>query len=476
MVIVEINEVVQFHCLYGFETNSLGCPVCKCRARSKIDARLQIPENEIQQRADSCISVVDSDKLIERDSGEWWTDGNCRQCFCQHSTEFCSLISCPKRPKDCPQNKWKKSNNECCASCSTTLSTTNETTTSLSKHGQTVCHSPGDGQLYVDGETWNLADCVSCTCRIGHVLCTATQCPPTPCENPIKDENNNCCMKCPESSSNSSLSTLLSSNENEQHFCTDEYGITHQSNDVWRVDECTSCRCSPLEQAEPLCFTERCAINEDECKGRPLMIKNKCCSICSDSLQAEALCTYNNHTFTVNEEFRASECQNCTCKKGGRLDCVMLQCPECNGISEYVEGTCCPICKDHSTSPNEYREGDETYSKPNESYNSIILILFLIIAVFGLLTAIFGIILTAVRRRRNRLAAKGHPALPPPSKTNVSKHRNTSESESANMSLLSNHSESSTAPSTNCSSEHSGHSETTPLTSQQPRLTTGDIV
>jgi cytoskeletal protein RodZ len=133
---------------------------------------------------------------------------------------------------------------------------------------------------------------------------------------------------------------------------------------------------------------------------------------------------------------------------------------------------------DSNTSLNEYREGDESLSKPNKSYNSIILILFLVIAVFGLLTAIFGIMFTAMRRRRNRLAAKGHPALPSPSssKTIVSKHRNASESESANMSLLSNHSESSTAPSTNCSSEHSGHSETTPLTSQQPRLTNGDIV
>ena len=65
----------------------------------------------------------------------------------------------------------------------------------------------------------------------------------------------------------------------------------------------------------------------------------------TDSLQAEALCTYNNHSYTLNEEFRASDCRNCTCRSGGRLECITLQCPYCEVIAEHIEGQCCPICK-----------------------------------------------------------------------------------------------------------------------------------
>lgn len=57
-------------CLYGFETNLLGCPVCKCRAKSKIDARLSVEQNVVQNLHDICVSHdKHSGALIERDSG-----------------------------------------------------------------------------------------------------------------------------------------------------------------------------------------------------------------------------------------------------------------------------------------------------------------------------------------------------------------------------------------------------------------------
>jgi hypothetical protein len=31
---------------------------------------------------------------------------NCRQCFCQQGKAFCSLLACPARPTDCPEENW----------------------------------------------------------------------------------------------------------------------------------------------------------------------------------------------------------------------------------------------------------------------------------------------------------------------------------------------------------------------------------
>lgn len=75
----------------------------------------------------------------------------------------------------------------CCASCDLKPSM------ELSKHEHTVCQSAG--RLFVDGETWQLAPCTSCTCRVGNVLCRVVECPPIACSMPVFDERNQCCPK-----------------------------------------------------------------------------------------------------------------------------------------------------------------------------------------------------------------------------------------------------------------------------------------
>lgn len=122
---------------------------------------------------------------------EWWSDNACRQCFCQQHTVFCSLITCPQRPPECPASSWHVRPGECCPSCNNESHLLQHSETG--DHILTVCHSPGNGRLFVDGETWNLGECISCTCRVGHVLCSAKQCPPIACEQPIDHPTDPCC-------------------------------------------------------------------------------------------------------------------------------------------------------------------------------------------------------------------------------------------------------------------------------------------
>lgn len=58
-----------------------------------------------------------------------------------------------------------------------------------------VCRAPG-GELYVEGETWNLDECTQCTCRRGRVLCDTEVCPPALCHTPFINKDT-CCHICP---------------------------------------------------------------------------------------------------------------------------------------------------------------------------------------------------------------------------------------------------------------------------------------
>lgn len=58
-----------------------------------------------------------------------------------------------------------------------------------------VCRAPG-GELYVEGETWNLDECTRCTCRKGRVLCDTEVCPPAVCQAPTRNKDT-CCHVCP---------------------------------------------------------------------------------------------------------------------------------------------------------------------------------------------------------------------------------------------------------------------------------------
>ncbi|WKY09021.1 hypothetical protein Q1695_001851 [Nippostrongylus brasiliensis] len=445
------------HCLYGYESNSVGCPVCKCRAISRIDAKLTIPE-KIGRLAgwDKCVSLTGSGRIAERDGGEWWSDG-CRHCFCEQKQEYCSLISCNTRPSDCPEESWVVENGECCPSC---VATSNKSVLA-SKHEHTVCQSPGSGRIFTDGETWQLAPCVSCTCRVGHVLCRAVDCPAIACNNPVMHPDDQCCPRCP---SNTTTEGSASST-----VCTDNYGTAHMAGASWRTDDCTSCECSA--DGKVMCYRQQCDADAN-CHGKPLTVKGRCCPVCEDALSS-SLCSFESSVFTVGEEWRQDTCTNCSCQSGGRTVCRQLVCPQCVEPVP-IEGHCCPLCKDKGWAAFSEGVGSSIAPTPPAQSNHLpwVGLCLMSLAMIGLIV----LLLILYRRSRGETkksfentsscvrlsASKQIGSIPhlvdwPPSSRKVSHEDGQSES------LLSTVSDTMTA--TSCASSGAdGHVDTRPLT------------
>uniref|UniRef100_A0A0K0FAQ3 Cysteine-rich motor neuron 1 protein (inferred by orthology to a human protein) n=1 Tax=Strongyloides venezuelensis TaxID=75913 RepID=A0A0K0FAQ3_STRVS len=338
------------HCLYGFELNSQGCPICKCNPKVIINKEessiVKIPLN------DTCQITFEDGSFETKDNGEWWTDNNCRNCFCHDGKELCSIISCPQRPSFCPESQWMKKGDDCCPSCFGQHSI--ET-----KHDLTVCYNPGTGRLYVDGETWYSTPCTVCTCRVGHVLCAAPKCPPITCENPILDDNDTCCMRCLKADEDISNNKTIKkqqkliivesnsigyygSEDGHNEFCVDDIRIAHLIGQKWRKDECTSCECKKGNKIN--CYKEICPSLND-CKGKSVLVKGKCCPMCSDIFSSEAICTYEKTAYKVNEEWEDGRCKTCKCMAGSKIVCTETACPECKNPI-YVDGQCCPMCRE----------------------------------------------------------------------------------------------------------------------------------
>uniref|UniRef100_A0A3Q1HBS7 Cysteine-rich motor neuron 1 protein n=1 Tax=Anabas testudineus TaxID=64144 RepID=A0A3Q1HBS7_ANATE len=237
------------HCSDGYRQNRKGCSICMCKERGPV------PSTVAPTPMPSYCLTSNGRRYKEGDS---WHDG-CRDCICHSGREMCVLISCPVPSCSHPAVKP----DQCCPTCE-------DESGSGQPEGMdmVVCRAPG-GELYVDGETWNLDECTRCTCRKGRVLCDTEVCPPAVCQTPIRNKDT-CCHVCPEEK----LNPLLPVNNSQHEYCITSDGDLLLAGDSWKANACTSCTCN---NGTIQCFSQRCPVAN--CRV-PVLRKGQCCPQC----------------------------------------------------------------------------------------------------------------------------------------------------------------------------------------------------
>ncbi|XP_031435957.1 cysteine-rich motor neuron 1 protein-like isoform X1 [Clupea harengus] len=245
------------HCSEGYQQNRKGCSMCLCKESSRV------PTTSITTTTSTYVPLPLPSYCLTAngrryEEGASWHDG-CRDCYCHAGREMCVLISCPAPTCSSPVVRP----NQCCPSCE-----------DESGSGQVegmdlvVCRAPG-GELYVEGETWNLDECTRCTCRKGRVLCDTEVCPPALCQSPTRNKDT-CCHVCPEDK----LKPLLPVNGSQQDYCISSDGDVLLAGDSWKANACTSCTC---RNGSIQCFSQRCP--PANCRV-PVLRKGQCCPHC----------------------------------------------------------------------------------------------------------------------------------------------------------------------------------------------------
>ncbi|XP_044895319.1 von Willebrand factor C and EGF domain-containing protein isoform X5 [Felis catus] len=292
------------------------------------------------------------------ESGSRWTEAGCSQCRCQNGEVSCEKVMC----EAACSHPIPSEDGGCCPSC-------------------TGCfHS---GVIRAEGDVFSPANenCTVCVCMAGNVSCMSPECPPGPCQTPLKSD---CCTCIPV----------------RCYF----HGRWYADGAVFSVggDECTTCVC---QNGEVECSFTPCP--ELDCPREEWWLgPGQCCFTCREptpmtgrwlsELQEDRLrgllpspnsdpwtvlsglfsrlhlhrqnllqqpdlpiragpvselhlpdCNYegrkvvNGQVFTLDDE----PCTQCTCQLG-EVSCEKVPCqPACSDPSA-PPGDCCPSCPD----------------------------------------------------------------------------------------------------------------------------------
>ncbi|KAJ7989085.1 hypothetical protein DPEC_G00315880 [Dallia pectoralis] len=240
------------HCSHGYRQNRKGCSVCVCKESGPLPGTTTLTPTPSQ-----CLTSTGQ----RYEEGESWHDG-CRDCYCHSGREMCVLISCPV--PSCPDPTVRPE--QCCPTCED-----DSGSGQLDAMDLVVCRANG-GELYVEGETWNLDECTRCTCRQGRVLCDTEACPPAVCQAPIRNKDT-CCHVCSEDD-RGGVSPVSTS---QQEYCISSGGDLLLAGDTWKDNACTSCTCY---NGTIQCFSQRCP--SANCRV-PILRKGQCCPHCLET-------------------------------------------------------------------------------------------------------------------------------------------------------------------------------------------------
>ncbi|XP_025771110.1 von Willebrand factor C and EGF domain-containing protein [Puma concolor] len=182
------------------------------------------------------------------------------------------------------------------------------------------------GRWYADGAVFSVGgdECTTCVCQNGEVECSFTPCPELDCP---REEwwlgPGQCCFTCREPTPMTGCSL-------------DDNGVEFPIGQIWSPgDPCELCICQA--DGSVSCKRTDCV---DSCP-HPIRIPGQCCPDCS------AGCTYTGRIFYNNQTFPSvlDPCLSCICLLGS-VACSPVDCPITCTYPFHPDGECCPVCRD----------------------------------------------------------------------------------------------------------------------------------
>lgn len=255
-----------------------------------------------------------------------------------------------------------------------------------------------EDELYPEGESWNAKhqECAMCHCKRGRVTCDTVQCPEPACAAPVKIIGE-CCLVCPSSRLNASMSNEIPTLTDKPSGCKFHNKIRkpgsswHPYIPPFGYSKCVRCTCE-IQSLTVNCTRQTCekleCNEEDAFRINPL----DCCKTCpehkpkvmevtpppnsvsvqaTNNVQSDARpsivlhtpnevlrhggCKFQNRYYTNGEEwhprvmpFGTMNCILCRCKDGNskcrRQKCPLLKCP----FVVRPGNNCCPECATRS--------------------------------------------------------------------------------------------------------------------------------